>query len=131
MSLARWRALSPAAKAAHELARAATHANLPLLGTPMSRAVNRLLSARIRQNAFKTRPATRAGVMVSGGDYQGKAETGRDEPRVSIRPGSRRAREPLRSQTCRLVDLTAGPRPSCWLASSGPDDPALSWVPDA
>ncbi|MEW1637546.1 TniB family NTP-binding protein [Streptomyces sp. NPDC093801] len=75
MSLARWRALSPAAKAAHDLARAATHANLPLLGTPMSRAVDRLLSARIRQNAFKARPATRSGVMVSGGGYQGKTET--------------------------------------------------------
>lgn len=75
MSLARWRALPPVAKAAHDLARAATHANLPLLGTPMSRAVDRLLSARIRQNAFKTRPATRAGVMISGGGYQGKTET--------------------------------------------------------
>lgn len=75
MSLVRWRALSPAAKAAHDLARASTHANLPLLGTPMSRAVDRLLSARIRQNAFKARPATRAGVIVSGGGYQGKTET--------------------------------------------------------
>ncbi|MFI9042623.1 TniB family NTP-binding protein [Streptomyces sp. NPDC053726] len=75
MTLSRWRALSPAAKAAHDLARAAAHANLPLLGTPMSRAVDRLLSARIRQNAFKARPATRAGVMVSGGGYQGKTET--------------------------------------------------------
>ncbi|WP_406468955.1 TniB family NTP-binding protein [Streptomyces sp. NBC_01594] len=75
LSLARWRTLSPAAKAAHDLTRAATHANLPLLGTPMSRAVDRLLSARIRQNAFKARPATRSGVMVSGGGYQGKTET--------------------------------------------------------
>ncbi|MGC5545526.1 TniB family NTP-binding protein [Streptomyces griseus] len=66
----------PAAeKAAWDLARAATHANLPLLGTPMSQAVDRLLAARIRQNAFKARPATRAGVMVSGGGYQGKTET--------------------------------------------------------
>ncbi|MFJ4585623.1 hypothetical protein [Streptomyces echinatus] len=41
----------------------------------MSQAVDRLLSARIRQNAFKARPATRAGVMVSGGGYQAKTET--------------------------------------------------------
>ncbi|WP_424217765.1 TniB family NTP-binding protein (plasmid) [Streptomyces sp. BI20] len=75
LSPARWRALPPAERAAWELARAATHANLPLLGTPMSRAVDHLLSGRIRQNAFKARPATRAGVMVSGGGYQGKTET--------------------------------------------------------
>ncbi|WP_329138285.1 TniB family NTP-binding protein [Streptomyces sp. NBC_01476] len=41
----------------------------------MSRAVDRLLSARIRQNAFKARPATRAGVIVSGGGYRGRTET--------------------------------------------------------
>ncbi|MFD7628964.1 TniB family NTP-binding protein [Streptomyces sp. NPDC059851] len=75
MTLARLRALSPAKKAAHDLARAATHANLPLLGTPMSRQVDRLLLARIRQNVVNARPATRAGVMVSGGGYQGKTET--------------------------------------------------------
>ncbi|MEU1216703.1 TniB family NTP-binding protein [Streptomyces sp. NPDC005790] len=75
MTLPRWRALSQAERAAYDLSRAAAHANLPLLGTPMSRAVDRLLSARIRQNAFKARPATRAGVMVSGGGYQGKTET--------------------------------------------------------
>ncbi|MFE1411236.1 TniB family NTP-binding protein [Streptomyces sp. NPDC058746] len=67
--------MPPAEKTAWDLARAATHANLPLLGTPMSQVVDRLLSARIRQNAFKVRPATRAGVMVSGGGYQGKTET--------------------------------------------------------
>ncbi|MEU6883145.1 hypothetical protein, partial [Streptomyces sp. NPDC046712] len=41
-------------------------------GTPVSRAVDRLLSARIKQNAFKAWPATRARVMVSGGGYQGR-----------------------------------------------------------
>ncbi|MFI0874850.1 hypothetical protein C6W96_01480 [Streptomyces sp. CS149] len=75
ISPARWRTMPAAEKAAWDLARAATHANLPLLGTPMSQAVGRLLAARIRQNAFKARPATRAGVMVSGGGYQGKTET--------------------------------------------------------
>ncbi|MEU3136362.1 TniB family NTP-binding protein [Streptomyces sp. NPDC006854] len=75
ISATRWRRMPAAEKAAWDLARAATHANLPLLGTPMSQAVDRLLAARIRQNAFKARPATRAGVMVSGGGYQGKTET--------------------------------------------------------
>ncbi|MCX4745191.1 TniB family NTP-binding protein [Kitasatospora sp. NBC_01287] len=74
MDLAAWRLLSPRKKMLHNLHRAATHANLPLLATPMSRAVEKLLNGRIESNALKLKPTTRAGVMVSGGGYQGKTE---------------------------------------------------------
>ncbi|WP_327075512.1 TniB family NTP-binding protein (plasmid) [Kitasatospora purpeofusca] len=75
MDLAAWRLLSPRKRTLHDLHRAATHANLPLLATPMSRAVEKLLNGRIESNALKLKPATRAGVMVSGGGYQGKTES--------------------------------------------------------
>ncbi|MFD9366996.1 hypothetical protein ACFWA6_04695, partial [Streptomyces sp. NPDC060020] len=57
-------------------------------GTPVSRAVDRLLSARIKQNAFKAWPATRTGVMVSGGGYQGASRppTGRARRRPAAGP---------------------------------------------
>ncbi|MFI9365562.1 TniB family NTP-binding protein [Kitasatospora sp. NPDC053057] len=74
LDLAAWRLLSPRKKMLHDLHRAATHTNLPLLSTPMSRVVERLLNGRIESNALKLKPATRAGVMVSGGGYQGKTE---------------------------------------------------------
>ncbi|MFB0619460.1 hypothetical protein [Streptomyces sp. AGS-58] len=41
----------------------------------MSRAVGKLLTSRIETNALKRRPTTRAGVMVTGGGYQGKTES--------------------------------------------------------
>jgi Bacterial TniB protein len=53
----------------------ATHASLAFQETPMSAAVARLLGARFQGNALKHTPATRAGVMISGGGYQGKTET--------------------------------------------------------
>jgi hypothetical protein len=59
----------------HDLHRAATHANLPLQQTPMSQAVTRVLRGRIESNALKHKPSTRAGVMITGGGYQGKTET--------------------------------------------------------
>jgi hypothetical protein len=59
----------------HDLHRAATHANLPLQATPMSQAVTKLLRGRIETIALKHRPTTRAGVMITGGGYQGKTET--------------------------------------------------------
>ncbi|MGA5704555.1 TniB family NTP-binding protein [Peterkaempfera bronchialis] len=40
-----------------------------------SRAVEKLLNGRIESNALKLKPSTRAGVMVSGGGYQGKTES--------------------------------------------------------
>ena len=75
LSSAEFRALSPARQRLHDLHRMATHANLAVLETPMSTAVSRLVSSRIRSNAIKSKPGTRAGLMVSGGGYQGKTET--------------------------------------------------------
>jgi hypothetical protein len=75
LDLAAWRALSPRRRMLHDLHRAATHANLPLQQTPMSHAVARLLRGRIENNALKHKPSTRAGVMITGGGYQGKTET--------------------------------------------------------
>lgn len=75
LDLASWQLLSPRRKQIHDLHRAATHANLPVLATPMSRAVSKLLTSRIETNALKQRPTTRAGVMVTGGGYQGKTES--------------------------------------------------------
>lgn len=75
LDLAAWRALSPRRRMLHDLHRAATHANLPLQQTPMSQAVTRLLRGRIESNALKHKPSTRAGVMITGGGYQGKTET--------------------------------------------------------
>jgi hypothetical protein len=72
---AAWRAMSPRRRMLHDLHRAATHANLPLQQTPMSDAVTRLLRGRIESNALKHKPSTRAGVMITGGGYQGKTET--------------------------------------------------------
>lgn len=74
LDLAAWRLLSPRRKQIHDLHRAATHANLPVLSTPMSRAVGKLLTSRIETNALKQQPTTRAGAMVTGGGYQGKTE---------------------------------------------------------
>lgn len=75
LDLAAWRAMSPRRRMLHDLHRAATHANLPLQQTPMSHAVTRLLRGRIETNALKHKPSTRAGVMITGGGYQGKTET--------------------------------------------------------
>jgi hypothetical protein len=41
----------------------------------MTKAVTKLLHGRVMTNALKHKPATRAGVMVTGGGYQGKTET--------------------------------------------------------
>ena len=59
----------------YDLHRAATHASLPLQQTPMSQVVTRVLRGRIESNALKRKPSTRAGVMITGGGYQGKTET--------------------------------------------------------
>jgi hypothetical protein len=67
--------MSPRRRQLHDLHRAATHANPPFQETPMSAAVTRLVGSRIRGNALKHTPVTRAGVMVNGGGYQGKTET--------------------------------------------------------
>ncbi|MFG2006655.1 ATP-binding protein [Spirillospora sp. NPDC048911] len=75
LDLAAYQALSPRRQALHDLHRAATHANLRLQETPMSRKVTTAMRARIQSNALKTKPTTRAGLMINGGGYQGKTET--------------------------------------------------------
>lgn len=75
MDLAAWRMLSPRRRMLHDLHRGATHANLPLQQTPMSEAVAKLMRGRIESNALKSKPTTRAGIMITGGGYQGKTET--------------------------------------------------------
>ncbi|GAA0473806.1 TniB family NTP-binding protein [Streptomyces olivaceiscleroticus] len=75
LDLATWRCMSPRRRTLHDLHRIATHANLPLLHTPMSRAVAKLLNGRIENNALKRNSTTCSGVMVTGGGYQGKTET--------------------------------------------------------
>src|SRR5207244_1106796 len=75
LSVAEYRALSPRRRQLHDLHRAATHANLPLQDTPMSTAVARLMRSRLQTNALKHKPTTRAGLMITGGGYQGKTET--------------------------------------------------------
>ncbi len=75
ITITEWRAMSARSRQLHDLHRAATHASLAFQETPMSAAVARLLGARIQGNALKHTPATRAGVMISGGGYQGKTET--------------------------------------------------------
>jgi AAA domain len=75
LSLAQWRRLSPRRRTLHDLHRAATHANLPILETPMSGAVSRIMGSRIQTNALKHKPTTRPGLMINGGGYQGKTET--------------------------------------------------------
>lgn len=75
MDVAAWRMLSPRQRMLHDLHRAATHANLPLQQTPMSDAVAKLMRGRIESNALKGKPTTRAGIMITGGGYQGKTET--------------------------------------------------------
>jgi chloramphenicol 3-O-phosphotransferase len=67
--------LSPRGRMLHDLHRAATHANLPIQETPMSAVVSRRMWSRIQNNALKYKPATRAGLMINGGGYQGKTET--------------------------------------------------------
>lgn len=75
LSLTDYRRLSPRKRHLHDLHRAATHANLPLQDTPMSLAVTRLMRSRLQTNALKHKPTTRAGLMITGGGYQGKTET--------------------------------------------------------
>ncbi|WP_431776189.1 hypothetical protein [Streptomyces cucumeris] len=80
--------LSKRKKMLHNLRRTATHANLPLLDTPMSLAVEKLLTGRIETNALKIKPTTRAGVMLSGGGYQGKTNASARSPPLSRNGGS-------------------------------------------
>ncbi|MEU0393722.1 hypothetical protein ABZ208_13235 [Streptomyces sp. NPDC006208] len=75
IDLAAFRAMSPRQRALHELHREATHSNLPLLETPMSAAVARLMRSRLRRGAMKHKASTRPGLMIDGGGCQSKTET--------------------------------------------------------
>ena len=75
LSLAEYQALSPRGRALHDLHRTATHVNLRLQETPMSRKVSDLMRGRLQNNAVKFTPGTRDGLMISGGGFQGKTET--------------------------------------------------------
>lgn len=75
LSATEYRALPERERILHDLHRAATHANLPIVETPMSAAVARAMWTRIQSGALKAGPATRPGLMISGGGYQGKTET--------------------------------------------------------
>jgi hypothetical protein len=68
-------ALSPRKRTLYDLHRAASHANLAFQETPMGSAVSRVMWSRLQNNALKHHPTTRAGLMISGGGYQGKTET--------------------------------------------------------
>ena len=75
MDLATYRLLSPRRRQVHDLHRMATHANLPMQETPMSRMVAKVMRSRLQTNALKHEPTTRPGLMITGGGYQGKTET--------------------------------------------------------
>jgi hypothetical protein len=75
LSLAEYQTLSPRGRALHDLHRTATHVNLRLQETPMSRTVSELMRGRLQNNAVKFAPGTRDGLMISGGGFQGKTET--------------------------------------------------------
>ncbi|MEV7770127.1 AAA family ATPase [Kitasatospora sp. NPDC086791] len=75
LTLRQWRTMSDRDKALHNWHRAATHVNQPLLETPMSARVARLLHRRIEGNAMRRTAATWSGVMVSGLGFLGKTET--------------------------------------------------------
>ncbi|MGW3657844.1 hypothetical protein ACWD6R_20060 [Streptomyces sp. NPDC005151] len=70
-----YRALPTRRRALHDLHRTASHVNLGLQETPMSRRVTTLMRSRIQNNALNFTPGTRDGLMISGGGYQGKTET--------------------------------------------------------
>ena len=67
--------LSPRRRALHDLHRTATHVNMRLQETPMSRKVTELMRARLQNNAVRFTPGTRDGLMINGGGFQGKTET--------------------------------------------------------
>jgi hypothetical protein len=75
LSVAEYQALSARSRALHDLHRTATHVNLRLQETPMSKKVSGLMRGRLQNNAVKFGPGTRDGLMISGGGFQGKTET--------------------------------------------------------
>jgi hypothetical protein len=68
-------ALSPKDRWIHNLHRTATHVNLRMQETPMSKEVNDLVVNRLQLNAPKMSPGTRDGLLINGEAYAGKTET--------------------------------------------------------
>jgi len=75
LSIAEYQALSARGRALHDLHRTATHVNLRLQETPMSRKVSDLMRGRLQNNAVKFTPGTRDGLMINGDGFHGKTET--------------------------------------------------------
>lgn len=75
LTIAGYQALSPRGRALHDLHRTATHVNLRLQETPMSRKVSDLMRGRLQNNAVKFTPGTRDGLMINGDGFHGKTET--------------------------------------------------------
>ncbi|MFJ1737533.1 AAA family ATPase [Streptomyces microflavus] len=126
-------------KAIHDLHRRATHANLPLLETPMSQVVSELMRNRLLSNSMKRKPTTRPGLMINGGGNQGKTETAAEaaatfedlwlglEEFVDVPelPGAR----DLRATVAYVqTPVTATPKSTCQaiLDFFGPSDPNLT-----
>src|ERR1700751_477922 len=75
LSLEEYRALSPKKRFEYDFHRIATHANLRLQETPMSRKLYEVIFDRVLGNATITSPGTRDGLMISGEPPYGKTET--------------------------------------------------------
>jgi AAA domain len=75
LTIAEYQELSPRGRALHDLHRTATHVNLRLQETPMSRKVSDLMRGRLQNNAVKFTPGTRDGLMINGDGFHGKTET--------------------------------------------------------
>jgi hypothetical protein len=131
LTAAGYQALSPRGRALHDLHRTATHVNLRLQETPMSRKASDLMRGRLQNNAVKFTPGTRDWLMISGGGFQGKTETACQaaaefedlwrDIRRQLAPGPGRQLAPGPSPgpgTCSCPSPTAGsrsgrrPRPS-------------------
>ena len=75
LSRAEFARLTPGEQEDYLFHRDLTNSNLPLQETPMSKAVTRVMSSRLRLGALKARPSTRRGLIINGGGCQGKTET--------------------------------------------------------
>jgi hypothetical protein len=74
-SLDEYRALSPQQRFEYDFHRTATHANLRLQETPMSKKIHEVIFGRLLGNATIRSPGTRDGLMISGEPTHGKTET--------------------------------------------------------
>lgn len=75
LSLDEYRALSRQERFEYDFHRIATHANLQLQETPMSKKIHEVIFDRLLGNATMTSPGTRDGLMISGEPTHGKTET--------------------------------------------------------